>query len=120
MNVNQVMGVYGNVSYHFICLLLSLLKYNYILKFFLLQEYEELNLILLNQNFIKFPPQKINQNVFRHQTQNISCYAIVTYNLILLRKVLLIFIGVGHASLAWNPLYDIGYVWVNDYRIRSI
>ena len=25
----------------------------------------------------------------------------------------------GHEVLAWNPLYDIGYVWVNDYRISS-
>ena len=48
LNVNQVMRVYGNVSYHFICLHFSLLKYIYILKFFLLPEYEELNLIILN------------------------------------------------------------------------
>ena len=29
LNVNQVMGVYGNVSYHFICLHFLFLKYNF-------------------------------------------------------------------------------------------
>ena len=81
------MRVYGNVSYHFICLHFSLLKYIYILKFFLLPEYEELNLIISNTiSTNPTPPQKRRR---RNQSKGfpssssehfLLCYCYIQFN----------------------------------------